>query len=63
MGDLLDPEILELGCDQNSIENGWLRVARCEEGDSTSLKWCQGVGCSGDRGSLADHNGPVVAQE
>ena len=29
-----------------------------QEGDSTSLKWCQGVGCSGDRGPLADHDGP-----
>jgi hypothetical protein len=29
-----------------------------QKGDSTSLKWGQGVGCSGDRGPLADHDGP-----
>ena len=29
-----------------------------QEGDSTSLKWGQGVGSSGDRGPLADDDGP-----
>jgi hypothetical protein len=29
-----------------------------QKGNSTSLKWCQGVGCSGDQGPLADHDGP-----
>ena len=28
-----------------------------QEVDSTSLKRGQGVGCSGDRGPLADHDG------
>ena len=29
-----------------------------QEGGSTLLKWCQGVGCSGDQGPLADDDGP-----
>ncbi len=29
-----------------------------QEGGSTSLKWCQGVGCSGHRGALADDDAP-----
>ena len=34
-----------------------------QKGGSTSLKWCQGVGCSGDRGARLTMTARGLAQE